>query len=168
MTPDSDKIKKFVNDLNWVNNTLHDFAIRTAFVEITEERCTENPRLKEKPLIMSIYNSMANDAVVKIYNVYDTHKDALSIFYILDWIRGNIPFLESQINELRIKESDISSIEKKIEEHSILVEKFRKMRKKLLAHNDKKIVRTTDIRRRLLNNKNIETKDDFCRNHRSI
>lgn len=162
-TQNPNKLKKFVDDFNWINNVLHDFAIRTAFIETTEKRCTKNPELKEIPLIMNIYNSMANDAVVKINNVYDTHKDALSIFYILCWIKGNVPLLENQINTLRVKDNDIAVIENKIRKHHELIDKFHKMRKKLITHNDKKIVHTTDIRRRLLNNKNIKTQNDFLR-----
>jgi len=160
-TQNPDKSKKFVDDLNWINNTLHDFAIRTAFVEITETCCAKNPKLKDVPFIMNIYNAMANDAVVKMSNIYDTHRDTLSIYYILNWIRGNVSLLENHIDELVIKEDEIVYIENKIKTHSELIEKFRRMRKKLLAHNDKKIVQTTDIRRRLLNNKKIKTENDF-------
>lgn len=160
---DADIIKQFVDDLNWINNTLHDFAICVAFVEVVEDYHPKHQELKDIALIMNIYNSMANDAVAKINNIYDGHKDALSVHDLLNWIRANTPLIKSHVHALNLSfsEKDISLLERKIGKSSKLIKKFNTMRNKLISHNDKKIVRTTDIRRKLLNNKSITTRDAF-------
>ena len=159
----SKEIKKFVDDLNWVNNVLHDFATRVAFIEITEQYMKKYKALNMVPMIMCIYNSMANDAVLKINNIYDHDKNSLSIFYLLNWIRCNTPLIKSHVHslDLTFSERDITMLEEKINKSENLILKFEKMRNKLVGHNDKKIVNQTDIRRRLLNNKNLHTKEQF-------
>lgn len=160
---DAEKIKKFVDDLNWVNNALHDFAVRVAFIEGMEDYHPKHQELENISLIMNIYNSMANDAVVKINNIYDNHKDALSIHYLLNWIQQNNLLIKSHVHALSLSfsDKDIILLKEKIEKSSKLIEKFNTMRTKLIAHNDRKKVHATDIRRRLLNNKSINTEGSF-------
>lgn len=71
---DQKEIKKYVSDLNWINNNLHDFVTRVAFMEVAEHYIKKYKVLNDMPVLMSFYNSMANDAVLRITNIYDKDK----------------------------------------------------------------------------------------------
>ncbi len=157
------KIKTYVDDLNWINNNLHDFATRVAFMEVAEQYINKHKKLNDMRIIMSIYNSMANDAVLRITNIYDKSKKALSIFHLLRWVEKNNALIKSYIHSLNLdfSQSDVDLIRKRINGFQELVYKFKYMRNKLVGHNEKEMVNVVDIRRNLINNKNINTKELF-------
>lgn len=156
--------KKYVNDLNWVNNTLHDFVTRVAFMEITEQYLNKHKTLKEDtPMIWSIYNSMANSAVLQITNIYDGGSKTLSIHYLLKWIQKNNELIKKHVHAIQLdfSKKDVERIKKNIEGFGELVKKFKNVRNELVGHNNRNRVETIDIRRNLMNNKKIDSEELF-------
>jgi hypothetical protein len=156
---EDDKIQKYVYDLNWINNILHDFTNRLVFMEITEEY----RKHKNVPLISNICNAMANDAVLKITSIYDKNSNVLSIYYILRWIQKNQDFIKKYVHTLNLDltNNDIDLITKKIKKFEPLIKKFRDVRNMLVGHSNRQIVDMVDIRRNLMNKKIIKSKEIF-------
>jgi len=158
------EIKKFVDDLNWINNTLHDFVTRVAFMEVAEKYISSYEKLKDIPLLMNIYNSMANDAVLRITNIYDKNvKKTISIFYLLNWVERNQFLIKSHVHALNLdfSSSDVDSLREKIYGFSKMTNKFQNIRGKLVGHNERAMIDAVDIRRNLMNKKELSTKDLF-------
>lgn len=158
------EIKKFVADLNWINNTLHDFVTRVAFMEVAEKYISNYEKLKDIPLLMSIYNSMANDAVLRITNIYDKNaKKTISIYYLLNWTERNPTLIKTHMHALNLdfSSSDVNSLREKIYRFSKTINKFQNIRGKLVGHNERAMVDIVDIRRNLMNKKELSTKELF-------
>lgn len=158
------EIKKFVADLNWINNTLHDFVARVAFMEVAEKYISSYEKLKDISLLMIIYNSMANDAVLRITSIYDRNvKKAISIYYLLNWTERNQTLIKSYVHALNLdfSGSDVDSLRKKIYRFNKIINKFQNIRGKLVGHNDRAMVDVVDIRRNLMNKKELSIKDLF-------
>ncbi|PIQ68799.1 MAG: hypothetical protein COV91_02240 [Candidatus Taylorbacteria bacterium CG11_big_fil_rev_8_21_14_0_20_46_11] len=158
------EIEKFVSDLNWINNTLHDFVTRVAFMEVAEKYISSQEKLKDVPLLMSILNAMANDAVLRITNIYDKNvKKTVSIFYLLNWTERNQTLIKSHVHALNLdfSSSDVDSLRKKIYRFSNMINKFQNIRGKLVGHNERAMVDVIDIRRNLMNKEELITKDLF-------
>lgn len=161
MTDNNKRIQKYVNDLNWVNNCLHDFASRVAFIDISEQYMKKYALIKDYPFIMSIYNSMANDAVLRINNIYDKKKEVLSFYYLMRWIEKNEIFVKSYMHSLNLDFSnkEIKKIRDNVDKYQKLIEKFRFMRHKLIGHSNREFIDVIDIRRNLLNNKDVTSEN---------
>lgn len=147
------EIKRFVSDLNSINNQLHAFATRVAFMEVAEEYISKHKKIKyDMTIIMSVYISMANDAVLRITSIYDRKPNALSIYYLLDWIKKNRPLLKLHMHSLNLNfsQKDVDFITESIDGFKLVVSKFRHMRNNLVAHNNREMVDAVDIRRNLM------------------
>ena len=123
----NDILKKYVDDLNWVNNILHDFVKRVAFMEVAEQYLNKHQLLKENtPFIWSIYNSMANDALLHITNIYDNNSKTVSIHYLFQWVQTNKDLIEKQVHSL-----DLNLYKKSFQQAKKNLEKFRKINQKI-------------------------------------
>ncbi len=154
------EIKTYVYDINWLNNKLHDYVARIAFLEITEDYLTGHKDLsKDIPMIMRIYNSMADSAVLRITANYDRDADVLSFFQILKWIKKNKKRIKEHFHKLNLNftDSDLNKMEKEINQSEV-VKKFRTVRNTIVGHSNKNISYIIDIRRNLFYKRYCEPK----------
>ncbi len=146
-----EEIQTYVYDINWLNNKLHDYVARIAFLETTESYLTGHKELsKDMPIVPRIYNSMADAAVLKIISNYDRDPDTLSFFQILKWLKKNKKQVKEHFHNLNLDftDDDLNKLEKEINQSEV-VEKFRTIRNTIVGHNNKKVSYITDIRRNL-------------------
>lgn len=157
----TEEIKIYVHDMDWLNNKLHDYVARIAFLEITESYLTDHKELsRDMPIIQRIYNSMADTAVLRIVSNYDKDPNTLSFFQILKWIKKNKKQIKEHFHKLDLDftDDDLNKLEKEINQSEV-VEKFRTVRNTIVGHNNKKVSYAIDIRRNLLNKKHNNPKD---------
>ncbi len=147
----NEEIQTYVYDINWLNNKLHDYVARIAFLEITEEYLKGHKDLSnDMPIIGRIYNSVADAAVLRISSNYDRDSDTLSFFQVLKWIRKNKKQIKEHFHNLDLDftDDDLNRMESEINQSEV-IKKFRTVRNNIVGHSNKKVSYITDIRRNL-------------------